>query len=90
MNQKSATATIQQFQLDGKVSLVSGASRGIGLAMAEGLAGAGSNLAIVGRKLDTLTPIAEQITAETGKTVLPIQADVGNLTEIDAVVAKTV
>ena len=55
MNQKSATGIIQQFQLNGKVSLVTGASRGIGLAMAEGLAGAGSDLVIVGRKIETLT-----------------------------------
>lgn len=90
MNQKSATNIVQQFRLDGKVSLVTGASRGIGLAMAEGLAGAGSELVIVGRELETLAPIAEQIAAETGRTVLPIQADVGNLAEIDALVAQTV
>ena len=64
--------------------MVTGASRGIGLAMAEGLAGAGSELVIVGRELETLTLIAERIAAETGKTVLPIQADVGNLAEIDS------
>ena len=90
MNQKSATGIIQQFQLDGKVSLVTGASRGIGLAMAEGLAGAGSDLVIVGRKIETLTPIAERIANETDRKILPIQADVSNLSEIDALVAQTV
>ena len=90
MNQKSATGMIQKFQLDGKVSLVTGASRGIGLAMAEGLAGAGSELVIVGRKIETLTPIAERIANETDRKILPIQADVSNLSEIDALVAQTV
>ena len=90
MNQKSAIGMIQQFQLDGKVGLVTGASRGIGLAMAEGLAGAGSDLVIVGRKIETLTPIAEQIANETDRKILPIQTDVSNLTEIDALVAQTV
>ena len=90
MNQKSATGMIQQFQLDGKVSLVTGASRGIGLAMAEGLAGAGADLVIVGRKIETLTPIAERVANETDRKILPIQADVSNLSEIDALVAQTV
>ena len=90
MNQKSATDTIQLFRLDGKVSLVTGASRGIGRAMAGGLAGAGSALAIVGRKMETLEPVAQQIADDTGSTVLPIQADVGNLAEIDAMVSQTV
>ena len=90
MNQKSATSMIEQFQLDGKVSLVTGASRGIGLAMAEGLAGAGSDIVIVGREIETLTPVAERIANETDKKILPIQADVSNLSEIDALVAETV
>lgn len=90
MDQKSASNTIQHFRLDGKVSLVSGASRGIGRAMAEGLAGAGSKLVISGRDIETLTPVAEQIADETGKTIIPIQADIGDLDEIEALVEKTV
>ncbi len=87
--QKSAVGTINQFRLDGKVSLVTGASRGIGFAMAEGLAGSGSELVLVGRKIETLKSVAEQIRAETGKTVFPIQADVGKLDEIEECVAQT-
>jgi len=90
MNQKSATGIVEQFRLDGKVSLVTGASRGIGLAMAEGLAGAGSDLVVVGREIETLTPVAERIADETGRNILPIQADVSNLTEIDTLVEQTV
>ena len=61
MNQKSATGIVEQFRLDGKVSLVTGASRGIGLAMAEGLAGAGSDLVVVGRKIETLTLLLSKL-----------------------------
>ena len=72
MNQKSATGIVEQFRLDGKVSLVTGGRvRGIGLAMAEGLAGAGSDLVVVGRKIETLTPVAERIAGETGRNVPP-------------------
>ncbi len=90
MEHKSAADTIQHFQLDGKVSLVSGASRGIGRAMAEGLAGAGSELVIAGREIATLTPVAKQIAEETDRTILPIQADISNLQEIESLVERTV
>ena len=90
MNQNSASGTIQHFRLDGKVSLVSGASRGIGRAMAEGLAGAGSDLVVAGRDIATLTPVAKQIADETGQTILPIQADISNLQEIETLVDQTV
>lgn len=42
------------FSLDGRIALVTGASRGLGLAMAEGLAGAGAIVALNGRNMDTL------------------------------------
>ena len=80
--QTSAIGTIDKFRLDGKVSIVTGASRGIGLAMAEGLAGAGSNLAIVGRRFESLESVAERIASDSGRHVMPIQADVGNLDDI--------
>ena len=90
MNHKTASNTIQQFRLEGKISLVSGASRGIGRSMAEGLAGAGSDLVITGRKMETLLPVAQQITNETDRKVIPIQSDVGNLEEINSLVEQTV
>ena len=40
--------------------------------------------------METLTPVAERIANETGRKILPIQADVSNLAEIDALVAETV
>ena len=88
--QTSAVGMINEFRLDDKVSIVTGASRGIGLGMAEGLAGAGSDLVIVGRKIETLEPIAERIANESGRQVLPIQADAGKLDDIDRIVEQTV
>lgn len=87
--QASAIGVIDQLRLDEQVSIVTGASRGIGLALAEGLAGAGSDLVVVGRKMETLQPVAEQISAESGRQVLPIQADIGNLNQIDTLIEKT-
>ena len=87
--QSSAIRTIDKFRLDDKVSIVTGASRGIGLAMAEGLAGAGSNLLIVGRRLEPLQSIAERIANESGRQVIPIQADVGSFDDICRIVEQT-
>ena len=90
MNQKSAVDTVKHFNLDNKVSLVSGASRGIGRAMAEGLAGAGSNLVIAGREQETLNTVAAEITDQTGRKIVPVQADISKLDEIDSLVKETV
>ncbi len=87
--QASAIRMIDKFRLDDKVSIVTGASRGIGLAIAEALAGAGSKLVVVGRKIETLQPIAERIAAESGAQVIPIQADIGKLDEIGRLVERT-
>ena len=63
------------FKLDGRVALVTGATRGLGQAMALGLAQAGSDVACVSR-----TGNAEQtrqLVEEQGRQFLDIQADLG-------------
>jgi gluconate 5-dehydrogenase len=47
------------FLLDGRIALVTGASRGLGFAMAEGLAEAGATVFLNGRHGDTLEAAAE-------------------------------
>jgi gluconate 5-dehydrogenase len=49
------------FSLDGRVALVTGASRGLGLAMAEGLAEAGATVVANGRSADTLEAVARAL-----------------------------
>ena len=44
----------QLFQLDGKIALITGGSRGLGLQMAEALGEMGCKLAITARKADEL------------------------------------
>jgi gluconate 5-dehydrogenase len=46
------------FTLDGRFALITGASRGLGLAMAEGLAEVGAIVALNGRNVNTLEPVA--------------------------------
>ena len=52
------TATNRLFSLDGRIALITGASRGLGLAMAEGLAEVGATVVANGRSADTLEPVA--------------------------------
>src|SRR5919112_912561 len=62
--------------LKGKVALVFGASRGLGLATAEALAAEGARVAIVARQEATLTEAATSIARATGADVLPLVCDV--------------
>lgn len=73
---------LQQFRLDGRVAVVTGGSRGLGKAFAEGLAGAGADVVITGREMKTLQPVAEEIASATGRRIHPIQMDVANLDDI--------
>lgn len=51
-------------ELDGQVAIVTGASRGIGLAIATELAGAGARVACVARGLDRVTAAADGLAGE--------------------------
>jgi NAD(P)-dependent dehydrogenase (short-subunit alcohol dehydrogenase family) len=65
------------FDLSGRHALVTGASRGIGLAIAQGLAQHGASIVITGRKADTLAAAAEQLQAA-GATVQSIVCHQGD------------
>jgi NAD(P)-dependent dehydrogenase (short-subunit alcohol dehydrogenase family) len=78
--------SLNNFRLDGKVSLVTGASRGLGKAIAEALAGAGSDVILTGREMATLRTVATAISEKTSRRILPIEMDVGNVASIQATV----
>jgi len=64
------------FRLDGKVAVVTGASQGIGAAIARGLAWAGADLLLVARREEVLAVVAAGMRAETGRRVETVVADV--------------
>jgi NAD(P)-dependent dehydrogenase (short-subunit alcohol dehydrogenase family) len=74
---------LPSFRLDGKRALVTGASRGIGLAATVALAGAGAHVVMLARSVEALREAADAI-RNTGGSVEVLPAD---LTNIDA--AKT-
>jgi NAD(P)-dependent dehydrogenase (short-subunit alcohol dehydrogenase family) len=65
------------FDLTGRRALITGASRGIGLAIAAGLAARGAAVAITGRKADSLEAAAASLRAG-GSTVLPLTCHQGD------------
>ncbi|HLJ44587.1 MAG TPA: SDR family oxidoreductase [Bryobacteraceae bacterium] len=74
-------------QLDHKVAIVTGASRGIGKAIAETFAREGASVVICGRKQDTLNAVAEEFKALSGK-VVPTACHVGRPEELQKLVAS--
>lgn len=67
---------IRQFDLTGKTAIITGGSRGLGEAMAAGLASAGADVLLSSRHADEAAAAAAQIAADFGHRALGVQADV--------------
>jgi NAD(P)-dependent dehydrogenase (short-subunit alcohol dehydrogenase family) len=76
------------FSLEGKVAIITGASRGIGQAIALRFAQAGALVVVSSRKLDSVRAVADQIVAAGGE-ALAIQAHVGQSADVEALVERT-
>ncbi len=77
------------FRLDGKIALVTGASQGIGEAIAKRLAAQGATVVCAARSEDKLKAVAEAIRAAGGKADVVV-ADLADTASIKAAVATTI
>lgn len=75
-----------KVDLKGKVALVTGASSGIGRAMAKALAAEGAKVVLVGRSAERLDKVASDIGGDT----LTIAADLTKPAEVDRTVAEAI
>jgi NAD(P)-dependent dehydrogenase (short-subunit alcohol dehydrogenase family) len=71
-----------------KHAIVTGGSQGIGKAIARELAREGMDVAIVARKKDALEAVARELSAETGRRVIALAADVTSREQVEAMVAE--
>ena len=78
---------LDKFRLDGQVAVVTGAGKGIGRAIAIGLAEAGADVAIGARTAADLDEVAQQIRAR-GRRALALPTDATSMAALEALAAR--
>ncbi|NIM95297.1 MAG: glucose 1-dehydrogenase [Anaerolineales bacterium] len=77
------------FSIAGKVAIVTGASKGIGSAIALAFAKAGAKVTVSSRKIEAVSEVAHEIEGVGGE-ALPIQAHMGYVDQVESMVEQTV
>src|SRR5436189_3458451 len=80
---------LDRYKLDGKVAIVTGASSGLGVAFAEGLADAGADIGICARRAERLEETKAKVEA-LGRRCVAVPADVAKPEDCQRVVDETV
>jgi NAD(P)-dependent dehydrogenase (short-subunit alcohol dehydrogenase family) len=79
---------VDRFDLSGRVALVTGGSRGLGRAMALGLAEAGADVIVASRKIDACRAVAAEVEAR-GRRALAVAVNVSLWDELDGLVEQS-
>ena len=79
---------LDQFKLEDRVALVTGASRGIGRGIAKGFAEAGAHVVGAARTAETMNEMVEEVEG-LGRKALAVPCDVNDAASLDALVEKT-
>lgn len=81
---------IKQFDLSGKAAIVTGGSKGLGLAMAAGLASAGANLILVNRNAEEGVIAADQLSQDFNIKAISFSADIASQEQTEAMAAAAI
>ena len=79
---------IKQFDLTGRSAVVTGGSKGLGEAMAAGLASAGANVLVTSRHESEAAEAAERIASDFGTKAVGMSADVTNVDAVNGMVDR--
>ncbi len=78
---------LRQFDLTGRVAIITGGSKGLGATMAAGLASAGADLLLASRNETEARDTAEKIAGEYGRKAVGMRADVTSQADMEAMAA---
>jgi len=78
------------LQLSGKRAIVTGGSKGIGLAVARGLAAEGVDVVLAARSAEPLAAAAQALAQESGRRIVAVPTDTGDDEQVRALVERTV
>jgi NAD(P)-dependent dehydrogenase (short-subunit alcohol dehydrogenase family) len=81
---------IKLFDLSGRVAVITGGSKGLGLAMAEGFASAGASVMLASRHGDEAAAAAQAVARDYGHKAVGFEADVTNPAHIEAMTAAAI
>ena len=81
---------IKQFDLTGRVAVITGGSKGLGAAMAAGLASAGADLVLASRTISEVEQIASEIARDYGHRAIGVAADVSQPAEVESLMQAAI
>ncbi|MBI2950737.1 SDR family oxidoreductase [bacterium] len=76
--------SLDVFKLDGRSAILTGASKGLGQAMALALAKAGADLLITSRHQAEVDAVAKEIISATGRKVVAVESDVSRRADVES------